>query len=145
PLFTTPPWNEIAPSQSPLQFHIRPEMIGLGYLVSTEISLTVWVSFFMEKLVSVGGVALGVTPNTLPYNQEQGIGAYLTLAIMLIWLSRHYLRRIWRQAWRGRETIGPEGIRYRWAFCGLLGGFLAVWSFMTLAGMAHWVALVYLL
>ncbi|HLK57351.1 MAG TPA: DUF6785 family protein [Chthonomonadaceae bacterium] len=141
PTAPAPPWSELAP----LKFAIRPEMIGLGYLVSTEISLTVWVSYFAQKLVAVMGVSMGVTPGTLPYAQEQGIGAYLTLAVMLIWLSRLYLRRIWRQAWSGREEIGPEGIRYRWAFCGLAVGFLAVWSFMTLAGMAHWVALIYLL
>jgi hypothetical protein len=44
-LFTTPPWSEIAP----LHFHFRPELVGLGYLVSTEISLTVWLSFWLMK------------------------------------------------------------------------------------------------
>lgn len=140
PLFTAPPWSEIAP----LHFHIRPEMIGLGYLVSTEISLTVWLSYFAMKLAAVIGVSLGVEPKTLPYPQEQGIGAYLTLAVMLIWLSRRYLARCWRMALSGKQTDGPEGIRYRWAFCGLVGGFLTVWAFMTLAGMAAWVSWVYL-
>ncbi len=41
-LFSSPPWSEIAP----LKIEIRPELIGLGFLVSTEISLTVWLSFF---------------------------------------------------------------------------------------------------
>jgi hypothetical protein len=141
PLFTSPPWSEIAP----LHFHIRPEMIGLGYLVSTEISLTVWLSYLLMKLAAVAGVAMGAVPGTLPYPQEQGIGAYLTLAVMLVWLSRPYLRRIWRAAITGKQTEGAEGIRYRWAFAGLFGGFLVVWSFMTLAGMAGWVACVYLL
>ena len=140
PLFLNPPMSEIAP----LHFHFRPELIGLGYLVSTEISLTVWLSFFLMKLAAVLGVASGATPGTLPMAQEQGIGAYLTLFVMLLWLSRAYLKRIWRQAWSDKETAGPEGIRYRWAFAGLIVGFLTVWTFMTLAGMAAWVALVYL-
>jgi len=140
-LFTTPPWSEMAP----LHFHIRPEMVGLGYLVSTEISLTVWLSFFLMKLAAVFGVSLGVTPKTLPYAQEQGMGAYLMLGAMLLWLSRSYLRRAWRAAVTGKQEAGPEGISYRLAFCGLGVGFLAVWTFMTLAGMTAWVALVYLL
>lgn len=135
-----PPWSEI----SPLHFHFRPELVGLGYLVSTEISLTVWLSFWLMKLAAVIGVASGATPGTLPMPQEQGIGAYLTLFLMLIWLSRPYLKRTWKMAWSRKETIGPEGIRYRWAFIGLGVGFVTVWLFMTLAGMAAWVALVYL-
>ncbi|HZT42107.1 MAG TPA: DUF6785 family protein [Chthonomonadaceae bacterium] len=139
PLFTTPPWSEIAP----IMFHFRPELIGLGFLVSTEISLTVWVSFVAMKLGSVFGVAMGYQPGRLPYAQEQGIGAYLVLAAMLVWLTRRHLRAAWQAALRG-DHAGPEGIRFRWAFVGLFGGFLAVWGFATAAGIAWWVSLAYL-
>ena len=140
-LFKTPPWSEI----SPLQFHIRPELIGLGYLVSTEISLTAWVSFVMLKAAAVIGASMGVTPNTLPYDEEQGIGAYLLLAILLVWLSRSYLAKTWRSAVDGKQKPGFEGISYRCAYAGLIGGFLTVWAFMTLAGMTYWTSLIYLL
>ncbi len=140
-LFKSPPWSEI----SPLEFHIRPELIGLGYLVSTEISLTAWVSFFLMKAAAVVGVSMGVTPNTLPYGEEQGIGAYLLLAILLVWLSRRYLAGTWRSAISGKQEPGFEGISYRTAYTGLVGGFLTVWAFMTLAGMSYWNSLIYLL
>jgi hypothetical protein len=139
-IFTVPPWSEIAP----LRFEIRPELIGLGYLVSTEISLTAWLSYALEKAAAVIGVSLGATPGQLPYSSEQGIGAYLVLALLLIWLSRRRLAELLRLALAGERTDGPEGIRVRWAFVGLAGGFVAVWSFMTIAGMAAWVAAVYL-
>ena len=137
-LFSAPPWSEIAP----LKFQIRPEMIGLGYLVSTEISLTAWLSYFLMKFGAVIGVSMGVTPGQLPYAQEQGFGAYMTLAILLIWLSRKSLLASWKMAISGQKRT--SGLSQRWMFVGLIGGFLAVLSFMTLAGMSWWVALVYL-
>jgi hypothetical protein len=140
-IFTVPPWSEMAP----LKFEIRPELVGLGYLVSTEISLTAWLAFFVNKMAAVIGVSLGATPGELPYSQEQGIGAYLVLAVLLVWLSRRQLSQLFRSALSGRDTAGPEGIRVRWAFVGLAGGFVAVWSFMTIAGMAGWVAAAYLI
>lgn len=140
PLFTGPPWSEM----TPLKIEIRPELVGLGFLVSTEISLTVWLSFFLLKLAAVVGVSLGNPPGQLPYPQEQGIGAYLVLAAMLIWVSRRSLQSLWRAAIRGDREYGPEGISPRWLFAGLGGSFLVVWSLATLAGMAAWVALAYL-
>ncbi|HLJ57428.1 MAG TPA: DUF6785 family protein, partial [Chthonomonadaceae bacterium] len=138
--FTVSPWSEIAP----LKFEFRPELVGLGYLVSTEISLTAWLAYALEKAAAVIGVSMGATPGALPYSQEQGIGAYLVLAILLCWLSRQQIARLVRLAITGGGADGPEGLRIRWTVAGLIGGFLAVWSFMALAGMAAWVAFVYL-
>jgi hypothetical protein len=140
PAFPDAPWSAV----KPLSFHFRPEMIGLGYLVSTEISFTVWVSFFVLKLAAVAGVAAGYPPGQLPYYQEQGIGAYLALAFFVVWLSRRHLLQTWRAAVSGRQRPGVEGISYRWAWIGLTAGFTGVWGFATLAGMAGWVALAYL-
>ena len=119
-------------------------MVGLGYLVSTEISLTVWLSYFAMRLAAVAGSAMGYPAGQLPYPQEQGIGAYLVLAVIVVWLSRRHLLRAWRFAINGRGRPGPEGIRFRWMFVGLVGGFAAVWGFATRAGMAGWVSFVYL-
>jgi hypothetical protein len=139
-VFPDAPWSAV----NPLSFQIRPELIGLGYLVSTEISLTVWVSFVITKLVAVFGASAGYPAGQLPYPQEQGIGAYLVLAVMAVWLSRRHLLEAWRQSFAARQTVGPEGVSYRWAFIGLFGGFAALWAFITVAGMAGWVTFSYL-
>ena len=114
-LFTAAPWSEIAP----LKFQIRPEMVGLGYLVSTEISLTAWLTFFLLKFAAVLGVSMGVTPGQLPYPQEQGFGAYMSLAILLVWLSRRQLKTAWLLALKGGSR--SDGISERIAFVGLIG------------------------
>jgi hypothetical protein len=156
PLFNSPPWSEM----KPLIFHIRPELIGLGFLVSTEISLTVWVSYFVLKLAAVFGVAHGASPGLLPYFQEEGIGAYMVLAVLLMWLARRRLKEAWRAAWhkeKGAEVKGvglkdgestvPSTIvntRYRRLWLGFFGGFLITWGYMWVAGMGWWIALAYL-
>jgi len=139
-LFTSLPWSEM----KPISFHIRPELVGLGFLVSTEISLTVWTSYLAMKLIAVAGAAGGSPPGLLPMAQEQGIGAYLTMAVLLVWLSRARLKAALRAALSNQPADGPEGVRYRWLYIGLIGGFAACWGFMTAAGMGAWVALVFL-
>lgn len=140
PLLTVHPWKELAP----LKIEFRPELIGLGYLVSTEISLTAWLTFVLMKLVAVAGASYGYPPGQLPYAQEQGIGAYLTLAVLMVVLSRRSIGRILQLAWKGEKRSGAEGLTARQMVCGFLCGAVFVWAFMTLAGMAYWVSFVYL-
>lgn len=141
-LFTTLPWSEVANNN--FSFHIRPELVGLGFLVSTEISLTVWASYIALKLLAVFAAANGSPPGLLPMEREQGLGAFLMLACLLTWLARRRLATAWRLARENRACDGPEGVRYRWLFVGLIGGFLASWAFLFAAGIAGWVAAIYL-
>jgi hypothetical protein len=136
---TALPWS----AMQQFSFFIRPELIGLGFLVSTEISLTLWLSYMLMKLGAVFAAAYGYEPNHL-YPSEQGIGAYLALACFVVWSARRRLAMAWRSALAGRQALGPEGMRYRWAFVGLILGFLAVWGFATAAGIAAWISGVYL-
>lgn len=134
------PWSEL----SPLTFQFRPELIGLGYLVSTNISLTVWLSFLVIRLGAVFAASQGFEPHGL-FAQEQGIGAYLVLTVVLCWQARRHLRASWHKALSGRQDESVEGLSYRAAFLGVAGGFLFVWWFATKAGMAIWIALAYMI
>lgn len=133
------PWSAI----SPFDFNFRPELIGLGYLVSTNISLTVWLSHILIKLGSVFAAKQGYEPHGL-YNQEQGIGAYLVLAVMLVWQARRHIRMAWRSAISGHKSDGKDGLSHRSIFFGLCCGFLYVCWFATRAGMAWWLAAEYM-
>ena len=139
--FTSLPFSEM----KPLVYHIRPELIGLGFLVSTDISLTVWAAYLVFKVVAVSGAASGVPPGLLPYSGSQAIGAYTAMAGVMVWLARRHLRAAWHTAWRGRETAGPEGVTFRLLFLGAGAGFLFCWVFMWRAGLGWWPALLYLL
>ncbi|HVK04193.1 MAG TPA: DUF6785 family protein, partial [Armatimonadaceae bacterium] len=49
------PWDAAVP----LTLHLRPDLIGLGFLVSTEVSLTVWLGYLLIKLAAAGARAAG--------------------------------------------------------------------------------------
>jgi hypothetical protein len=134
-----PPWNAFGD----LKFYLRPEIIGLGFLVSKEISLTVWVSFVAIRLMAVWGAMHGAPPGDYPYPQEQGMGAYMVLACSLIWLARKRIGRALRTG-QSRDEMGPEGLKTRTQLAGFLIGATIVWLVMTAAGIGWWVALAYL-
>ncbi len=138
--FTSLPLNQIRP----LVYHIRPELVGLGFLVSTDISLTVWVTYLIFKVTAVMGAASGVPPGLLPYSSSQGIGAYVAMAVVMIWLARRHLRLAWMSARLGERKAGPEGVTFRWLILGTTAGFLFCWTFMWVSGLGWWPSLLYL-
>lgn len=138
--FTALPLSQL----KPLVYHIRPELIGLGFLVSTDISLTVWASYLVFKLTAVLGAASGVPPGLLPYSSSQGIGAYVAMACVMVWLARRHLCAAWKSARLGEKAARPEGITFRLLFVGLVIGFIFCWVFMWQNGLGWWPSLLYL-
>lgn len=135
--FSTPPWSAVGT----LTFHYRPELIGFGYLVSTEISFTIWVTYVLERLVAVIGSAWGYREAGFPFDQEQSMGAYLAIALVLLYYGRHHLAAAARAALSSRD---PEMRAYRLPFWGFWAGLAAMLLFCHALGMRLWVAGVYL-
>jgi hypothetical protein len=111
------PWDAL----SPLTLHLRPEIIGLGFQVSTEVSLTIWLGFLLIKLAAVMARGAGYEPGGL-YTMQQGMGAYIVLAIMLTWSARKRIAAQSNTAWRLLAGAGLSG------------------AFLVGAGIAPWVA-----
>ncbi len=140
-LFTERPWSAIRP----LAIAWRPENLGLGYLVPTEITLSVWVFYLLLRLANVFATALGYEPAGFPYVQEQSFGAYLALGVFLLFVGREHLGHIWRRAIRGDRTIddSDEPMSYRGALIGLVVGLGGMLLWACAAGMALWTAAIY--
>jgi hypothetical protein len=135
----SPPWTAL----SDITFYIRPELVGLGFLVQTDLSLSIWLTFLLLRLGSVLGVAynMPVAPGgsePFPYAQEQGLGGYLLIALALGWRSRKALASGFLDALRRRDNAP------RWPYFGFAAGAVASWAFMSAAGVAVWVAGLYL-
>jgi hypothetical protein len=138
---TERPWTAL----QPMTLHYRPEMIGFGYLVSTEVALSVWLLYMLLRIENLVPVIMGYDVPGMPFAQEQGIGAYIALGLVVIWVARGHLKIVLRKAWRPRE--GPddrgEAMSYRGAVLAAAGGFAATVMWASVAGMAPWLGIAY--
>jgi len=135
------PWSSIFP----LSIYFTPLLIGFGFLVSTEISLSIWFFFLVYKLEAFAAGCYGYTGADFPYPQEQSIGAYLLLGLGLLWAARGAIKQAFLELTGGRRASDVGGpFRLRWALVGLVVSSLVVFLFCHSAGLAAWVALAYL-
>jgi hypothetical protein len=135
------PWD----AMRPLGLHLRPELIGLGYLISTELSFSIWFSYLFLKAQAVVMSMSGMRVAGVPFAQEQGIGAYIVMAAVLFWKARPAFRSAARAC---LGFAGPRGQApaegSRWALIGAISGFIALVVLLRAAGLALWLAIVYL-
>ena len=120
-ILTEKPWNAIRP----FNFDIQPSTIGLSYLMSLEISFSLWVFYLIYKLERLIGSATGISSylynrGFVPYRE---MGAYLILIIFFCFVGRNHLYRVFIRAIRNHRSYGSddnEPIQYRWVLVGLL-------------------------
>jgi len=137
---TGAPWNALRP----LTADFRPELLGLGYLISTELSFSIWFFHVFNKIQGVIMSGCGYRVSGAPFAQEQGIGAYLVLGAILFWKARGPFIDAWR-AWMGMAIKGKtERMQaYRWALLGAAVGFTGIIIFCSAAGMRVWLSVLY--
>ncbi len=136
---TGAPWSYIRP----MRMDLRPGLIGLGYLISTELSFSIWFFYLFQKIQAVTMAAIGYRMGGMPFVQEQGIGAYLVLGMVLLWKGRH----VFKHAWNGLlnpDVAQGDRFPYRWALMGVIVGVAGLMLFFVSAGMAPWLAAPYL-
>lgn len=147
-IFTQPPWNAVGY----LTLSFYPLAIGIAYLLSLEVSFSLWFFYLFTKFESVFVTALGFRdPNAgmvsqrMPYLVEQGTGAFIGLALFSLWTGRRHLRDVFRKAFMGAPKVRDdnEPMPYRTAVFGLLGSLLGLTGFMLVAGMSWHVPLIF--
>lgn len=134
PVFNDPPLSALRP----VSLEFRPELIGLGYIVATEVSFSVWAFYLLLKGQAVAATMSGYPPGEMPFPQEQGIGAYLLLGGIFVWAAA---RRLLARRQRAGRTVTPGERR---AALGALVSMAAVVGFAWAAGMALWAAAAYI-
>lgn len=140
-LFTERPLSAI----QPLSIAWRPENIGLGYLVSTEITFSVWVFYLALRVLNVAVTGAGYEISGFPFDREQSFGAYLALGLFLVFVARHQLRDLIVKAFSQTKVHDDqnEPLSHRTAILMAGGGFLFMLGFAIKAGMWWWTALVF--
>ena len=142
-LLTERPWDAIRP----LLWHHMPQVIGMGYLCSLEVSFSVVFFFWANKLLAVLMQIVGYEKAGAPFMMEQSSGGYLVMALVLVWMARHMLAEAAQRVWRGVSDARDraEALPGRAAALALGGGLLAALMFLNMAGMSALLALILLL
>jgi hypothetical protein len=149
PLFTQAPWNQIGW----VPINVYPMVVGVTYLLTSEISFSLWAFFWFFKLQYIMAYYMGFPVGTLPgadglpdkvFTGYQMGGAYLAYVAIVMWTARRHLTHVARRAFgRERATDGErtEVLSYPLAFWGFVGAFLLMIGASCLAGVRVDIAL----
>lgn len=107
----SPPWNAIGGTS--LAFY--PFVIGLAFLLPTDLCFSLWFFFLMGKALRVLGSAMAwdVSPR-YPYLGQQAVGAIVFLSLYTFWRVRKHL---YLCIYRAIKPEVPLDLLYRYAFC----------------------------
>lgn len=135
--FQEPPFNAFQ-EWYPLRFYYnQPLIIGIGYLLSLELSFSLWFThIFAYQALKVYGVAA----NRPGYDNvvlvtELSRGAFLGATVLYLWLARHELKMVFQKAIFSKQANhfddSNEPMPYAMAFWGMIVGTVLIVFFST--------------
>ncbi len=122
--FHEPPLNQMGD----FRLSIYPFMAAIGLFMPSDMLLSFVVFFLLRKVTHIALASQGIPQETFsgsginpgpPYFDEQTWGAILAMFLGAIWVSREYLKEVWRDI-KVRAPSTDGGIRHTYAFAGLL-------------------------
>ncbi|MFQ3550104.1 MAG: DUF6785 family protein [Armatimonadota bacterium] len=148
PSVTSPPWDAFGS----LTTTFYPLAIGLGFILSTDVSFSCWFFYFVMKFQNVFAAAIGWksgAPGTVsspPYLAQQGAGAFIGVFIVVIYLAKDHIRDVFRKAFKGCEDVDDsnEALSYKTAINGLIISFAVMLILCSLTGVSMAFAFAYL-
>lgn len=140
--FTEKPWD----AMDVTYIEFLPFILGLAYFIPVSLSFSTWFFYWFWKMEMVLGSAIGF--HYLPWFPgywTQGMGAITVLFILFIFWSKRHLWNVIKTVFHSK-TGGYEGEsgQYTFAIIGLLLGMTFLIMFCYYAGMAIWVAVIFL-
>ena len=151
--FSEIPWNQMG---APPIFKVLPIVVGITYLLTSEVSFSLWFFFWLMRFQLIGAYYLGFVPAALPtfigstwgtktFTGYQQVGGFVGYAMIALWTAREHLKHVARRAF-GRaaasESEKREVMSYPTAFWGFVLSFLFIIGWSYAAGMSMLVALV---
>lgn len=117
---------------------VRFDMIGIAYLLSSEVSFSLWFFWLLRRLQMAGRIGVGLTAGHQQFFLLQTLGGYLLLAMALLYSARDHLRRVISVAFgalKQREGDADADESYRLYVFGFLGSLAFVVWWCTYFGM----------
>jgi len=115
---------------------IHPLVIGFGYLLKSEVLLSLWFFFLFFQVEKMTAVVLGINPAQTfvgygwpAFGTMQAAGMAVGLVAWIVWKSRRYFADIWRQAAGNGLSDREEAMPLKVATVGwlLATGFMFGW------------------
>jgi len=143
---TSRPWLFL---RSPLTMHFS--VVGFAYFLTTEISLSLWVFWWLGRIQHVAADAFGRQAVLRKVEENQYQGAFIVYVLYGLWVARGHLSAMWDTFMnRGERKTVHENSRHEErplamstpvAFWGLIIGGAIVVVWLNVAGMSLLVAL----
>ena len=142
--FTEAPWNQIGNTQ----MQIFPAIVGISFLLTSEVSFSLWFLHLFSKAQYIGAYMIGYPAGSLDspfwlrgwakgFVGYQLVGAILAYAGLLLWTGREHWKHVARRAVgrvKATEDEGGEALPYPVAFWGFLLSLTFVLGWTVAAG-----------
>jgi len=149
PFLTDKPFSALRPL--PLDIHLS--VIGITYLLTVQVSLSLWFFFLLYKfeclIFTILGMQMPSSPGELGFTRSfashQEMGAFAVIIMVIIWRSRRHIKAVLDRTFltSGSYTADDsnEPLPYRWAVLGLILLFAFQIMLSRFMGISLWVAL----
>ncbi len=134
--FANPPWNAINLWSVTVYFSV----IGIAFLLPTEVSFSLWVFFIAFRLIRVLRVSMGlpaVDPVMVDHETGWSTGGFIALSIWMMWAARRHLSGIWTAKYQDPDAkSSKEPIPLQYAALGVVVSFSGLVLWTVKAGVA---------
>jgi hypothetical protein len=150
PMLTEPPWNQLGG----IPVAIFPMVVGITYMLTAEISFSLWFFYWFFKFQLIAAYYLGFPAGALPsgtsvvpgklFTGLQQVGAFGAYVAVILWIGREHLKHVARRAFgRAAPTSGEkdEILSYPLAFWGFVSAFSVMVGCTCMAGVRLDIAL----
>jgi len=143
-----PPWKALGP----LHVYIFPAVIGLTYLISLEVSFSIWFFYLLMKICAFAAVQMGLGSSHEDFYDvgghkgfmiDQGGGALIAMVLFSFWMSRTHLAEVFLRALglRPADDDEDEGLSARGALLLFTVCFIGAVVWLAAAGIGFGYAL----
>ena len=139
------PWNAIRPD-----LKIEPYLVAIAFLLTAEISFSLWFFAVLDNMVRMGSPAAGLPPaidkalnSWTECGGSDAFGAVVIFVAVMLWSGRRHFAEILRKFVRPdllSEDDAREPLPYRAAVVGFFAGTLLMLAWCRFAGMSWWVS-----
>lgn len=149
PLLSDPPWNQLGW----FAVSVYPMAVGVAFLLTSEISFSIWFFFWFMQAQLIAAYYLGFAPRSLPdagvfpgkvFAGFQMGGCYLAYVALVLWTGREHFQHIVLRAFGripARAGEKKEILSYPLAFWGFVGSFAFMIAWSMAAGVRADVAI----